>query len=129
MMFVKWIYLCTIIHICVFTSALADENLKKSEAIDRSIITADNTTNTSTSSTEDVSPSNQIISPKKHILMFHPWGTRSHKYQLNALLLGLLKSGNAVTGVFAWKTDIVHQQYTEIVVKDGYVCKMNCGIP
>ena len=56
---------------------------------------------------------------KNHILMFHPWGTRSHSQQLNVLLRGLLKSGNAVTGVFAWKTGIEHPSYVELVVRDG----------
>ena len=87
-------------------------------------ITADNTTNTSTGYIENVPPGNDIIPPKNHILMFHPWGTPSHKQQLNGLLLGLLKSGNAVTGVFPWKTDIIHQHYTEIIIKDGYVIEL-----
>ena len=58
---------------------------------------------------------------QRHILMFHPWGTRSHMHQLTALLLGLLSSGNLVTAVFARKTEIMHQNYEEIIVADGYV--------
>ena len=57
----------------------------------------------------------------RHILMFHPWGTRSHMHQLTALLQGLLSSGNQVTAVFARKTEIMHQNYEEIIVADGYV--------
>ena len=58
---------------------------------------------------------------QRHILMFHPWGTRSHMHQLTALLQGLLSSGHQVTAVFARKTEIMHQNYEEIIVADGYV--------
>ena len=56
---------------------------------------------------------------KNHILMFHPWGTRSHMEQLKVLVKGLLKSGNAVTGVFVWKTGIEHDDYVELLIEDG----------
>ena len=42
-------------------------------------------------------------------------------HQLTALLQGLLSSGNQVTAVFARKTEIMHQNYEEIIVADGYV--------
>ena len=54
----------------------------------------------------------------KHILMFHPWGTKSHRGQLNALLEGLLNNGHKVTGVFPNKSNIIREGYTEIVVED-----------
>ena len=53
------------------------------------------------------------------ILMFHPWGRKSHRGQQNALLLGLLNEGHAVTGVFPEKSNIIHDGYTEIVVETG----------
>ena len=56
---------------------------------------------------------------KKHILMFHPWGTPSHLLQFKPLIHGLLDAGNAVTAVFVTKTKINHQDYTEIIVEDG----------
>ena len=55
---------------------------------------------------------------KQHILMFHPWGTPSHKQQLKPLILGLLEAGNEVTAALFFKTEITHQHYTEIVVED-----------
>ena len=64
---------------------------------------------------------NRSNTVQRHILMFHPWGTRSHMHQLTALLQGLLSSGNQVTAVFARKTEIMHQNYEEIIVADGYV--------
>jgi hypothetical protein len=56
---------------------------------------------------------------KKHILMFHPWGTQSHMGQFKPLIHGLLKSGNMVTAVFVRETKIIHEDYTEIIVEDG----------
>ena len=56
---------------------------------------------------------------KKHILMFHPWGTRSHMNQFKPLIIGLLKAGNSITAVFTRETNIVHDDYTEIIVEDG----------
>ena len=54
-----------------------------------------------------------------HILMFHPWNTRSHRIQQNALLEGLLARGHLVTGVFPQQSAIINPNYTEIVVADG----------
>ena len=56
---------------------------------------------------------------RMHILMYHPWGAKSHRVQQNALLLGLLNEGHAVTGVFPEKSNIIHDGYTEIVVETG----------
>ena len=56
---------------------------------------------------------------KNHILMFHPWGTKSHMGQLKVLVKGLLESGNSVTGVFVRKTGIQHDDYVELIVEDG----------
>ena len=58
---------------------------------------------------------------KKHILMYHPWGTKSHRQQQHALLLGLLNAGHTVTGVFPEKSSIIHDGYTEIVVETRYI--------
>ena len=65
------------------------------------------------------SMNNSFSQIPKHVLMFHPWGTRSHMHQLTALLQGLLSSGNQVTAVFARNTEIRHQNYEEIIVADG----------
>ena len=56
---------------------------------------------------------------KKHILMYHPWGTKSHRVQQHALLVGLLNAGHTVTGVFPENSNIIHDGYTEIVVDSG----------
>ena len=53
------------------------------------------------------------------ILMFHPWNTKSHRFQQNALLQGLLARGHHVIGVFPQSSDIRNANYTEIVVHDG----------
>ena len=51
-----------------------------------------------------------------HILMYHPWGTKSHRGQQRALILGLLQNGHKILGVFADKSDLKHENYTEVVV-------------
>ena len=56
---------------------------------------------------------------KKHILMFHPWGTPSHMNQFKPLIRGLLESGNMVTAVFVRESKIIHEYYKEIIVEDG----------
>ena len=55
---------------------------------------------------------------KKHIVMFHPWGTPSHKNQFKPLIEGLLEDGNVITSVFTRPMDIVNDDYTEIIVDD-----------
>ena len=56
---------------------------------------------------------------KKHVLMYHPWGTPSHMHQFKPLIQGLLEAGNIVTAVFVRETKITHPDYTEIIVDDG----------
>ena len=51
-----------------------------------------------------------------HILMYHPWGTKSHRGQQRALILGLLQNGHKILGVFADESDLKHENYTEVVV-------------
>ena len=53
---------------------------------------------------------------KKHVLMYHPWGTKSHRGQQNALIYGLLSKGHSVTGIFPEKSNLIHENYTEIVI-------------
>ena len=55
-----------------------------------------------------------------HILMYHPWSTRSHRQQNNALLEGLLAKGHTVTGVLPQGTHVTSLNYTEIVVEDSF---------
>ena len=57
--------------------------------------------------------------PKKHILMFHPWGTPSHMNQFKPLIKGLLEAGNMVTALFVRETKITHGNFKEIIVEDG----------
>ena len=52
--------------------------------------------------------------------MYHPWSTRSHRQQNNALLEGLLARGHLVTGVVPQSTHIDHTNYTEILVEDSF---------
>eukprot|EP00092_Neocalanus_flemingeri_P026671 GFUD01028916.1.p1 GENE.GFUD01028916.1~~GFUD01028916.1.p1 ORF type:complete len:551 (-),score=119.39 GFUD01028916.1:114-1766(-) len=60
------------------------------------------------------------IGEQKHILIFHPWSTRSHMMQQTALLKGLLAKGHLVTGVFPFATNIEDDGYTEFVVEDVF---------
>ena len=52
----------------------------------------------------------------KHILMYHPWGTKSHRGQQNPVILALLEKGHTVTGIFSEKGDIIHERYNELIV-------------
>ena len=58
-----------------------------------------------------------------HVLMYHPWSTRSHRQQNNALLEGLLARGHRVTGVVPQSTEIKNVNYTEIIVEDRSVAQ------
>ena len=55
---------------------------------------------------------------KGHILFFHQLGTKSHIFLQKSLVEGLLERGHQVTTVFYVKTSIVHESYTEILIKD-----------
>ena len=56
---------------------------------------------------------------KGHVLFFHHAGTTSHINVLKALAIGLLDNGHKVTTSFYGKTNIIHENYTEISIKDG----------
>ena len=58
---------------------------------------------------------------RSHILMYHPWGTRSLRGQQNALLFGLLDKGHTITGVFSEKSNLKHENYTEIIINSRYI--------
>ena len=53
---------------------------------------------------------------KGHILFFHNQGARSHLIVLSALAQGLLDHGYTVTTVFFAKSNIVHENYNEILI-------------
>ena len=55
---------------------------------------------------------------KGDILMFHNGGTRSHLIVMSALAKALLENGYKVTTVFYAKTNIVHENYDEILIED-----------
>ena len=57
-------------------------------------------------------------SKKGHILIFHNAGTRSHLIALNALTEGLLNNGHRVTLLAYAKSNLVHQNYKELIIKD-----------
>ena len=61
---------------------------------------------------------NESISMKNkgHILFFHHAGTTSHINVLKSLAGGLLEKGHKVTTAFYGKTQITHDNYTEIVL-------------
>ena len=64
---------------------------------------------------KDIDKANES-SRNLHILMYHPWGTKSHRGQQRALILGLLQNGHKILGVFADESDLKHENYTEVVV-------------
>ena len=55
---------------------------------------------------------------KGNILMFHNGGTRSHLIVMSALAKALLENGYKVTTIFFAKTNIVHENYDEILIED-----------
>ena len=55
---------------------------------------------------------------KGHILFFHNAGTRSHLIALNALAEGLVEHGHRVTSVQYMKSNIKHENYTEVLIQD-----------
>ena len=55
---------------------------------------------------------------KGHILFFHNAGTRSHLIALNALGEGLVEHGHQVTSVQYMKSNINHENYTEVLIQD-----------
>ena len=71
-------------------------------------------------STQHVENSAKIdVTPLKgNILMFHNGGTTSHLIVMSALAKALLENGYKVTTVFYAKTNIVHENYDEILIED-----------
>ena len=61
---------------------------------------------------------NSQYSKKGHILFFHNAGTRSHLIALNALAEGLVEHGHRVTSVQYMKSNIKHENYTEVLIQD-----------
>ena len=55
---------------------------------------------------------------KGHILFFHNQGTRSHLIVLSAVAKSLLENGYKVTTVFYGKSNILHENYNEILIED-----------
>ena len=63
------------------------------------------------------SDNDSISMPNKgHILFFHHAGTTSHLNVLKSLAGGLLEKGHKVTTTFYGKTQITHDNYTEIIL-------------
>ena len=69
-------------------------------------------------SEEEYPIKNKKESMKGHILFFHNFGTKSHVFSMKALAEGLVHHGHKVTTVFYVETNIVHENYTEIFIKD-----------
>jgi hypothetical protein len=107
--------------------ALENPSLKKSDGAGKSdeIVHLetdyDATSSNSNFQRVEITLNAKNYSPKKHVLMYHPWGTPSHMHQFKPLILGLLEAGNAVTAVFVRETKIIHPDYAEIIVEDGKV--------
>ncbi len=59
-----------------------------------------------------------VVPSKGHILFFHNQGTRSHIFVMSALAQALLDHGYIVTTVFYAKSNIIHENYNEILIED-----------
>ena len=94
------------------TSNVVKKTVKPNNRPKESVIEKAPNENTKESQAKD------IVYDKKHIVMFHPWGTPSHKNQFKPLIIGLLNAGHSITSVFTRQMDIVHDDYTEIIVED-----------
>ena len=55
---------------------------------------------------------------KGNILFFHNAGTRSHLIAMTALAEGLLENGHNVTSLYYAKSNIIHENYKEILIED-----------
>ena len=114
-MFLK-LFLCYCLLFCLLAAETEDKVKDKDqpkEDIDR-IVTKEEEQESDTIITQM-----DNTTPSSHILMFHPWNTKSHRIQQNALLEGFLARGHRVTGVFPQSSNIKNERYTEIVVEDG----------
>ena len=58
------------------------------------------------------------VPSKGHILFFHNQGTRSHIFVMSALAQALLDHGYTITTVFYAKSNIIHENYNEILIED-----------
>ena len=112
---------------CLLTFQIVNTSDKQSshasnvaQTIDKSIDLPNEPKVTTLENVGDNDSANKVNGPhaKKHIVMFHPWGTRSHMNQFGPLITGLLEDGNSITSVFTISTNIVHDDYTEIIVED-----------
>ena len=112
--------------ICIFTFQVVytsgKQSLHASNVIETTDKSIDLPNESKKESLENVSgkdlATKGTVNAKKHIVMFHPWGTPSHKNQFKPLIKGLLEDGNAITSVFTRPMDIVDDDYTEIIVDD-----------
>ena len=59
-----------------------------------------------------------VVPSKGHILFFHNQGTRSHIFVMSALAQALLDHGYTITTVFYAKSNIIHENYNEILIED-----------
>ena len=110
---------------CLLTFQIVNTSDKQSshasnvaQTIDKSIDLPNEPKVTTLENVGDNDSANKVNHAKKHIVMFHPWGTRSHMNQFGPLITGLLEDGNSITSVFTISTNIVHDDYTEIIVED-----------
>ena len=80
---------------------------------------ANNNGDVQVSKKHNYKPTDENSKPNRvsHILMYHPWGTKSHRGQQNALINGLLERGYTITGVFSDESNLNHENYTEIIVE------------
>ena len=53
-----------------------------------------------------------------NILFFLNAGTRNHVNVMASLAKGLVENGHKVTTVFYSRTNILHENYTEILIED-----------
>ena len=116
----------SVFYICVLTFLIVNTSDKQSlhasnvaQTIDKSIdLPIESKVQTLENAGDNDSANKVNAHAKKHIVMFHPWGTPSHMNQFGPLITGLLEDGNSITSVFTRSANILHDDYTEIIVED-----------
>ena len=110
-MYIRHLYLLIIIGLLICQNTLGETG----DVEEKSIKTPKN----------DIKQSESVVktvpSTKGHILFFHNQGTRSHLIAMSALASALLGNGYTVTTVFYAKSNIIHENYNEILIEDKWV--------
>jgi hypothetical protein len=114
-MYRKILYICLFYGAIIHNSAAATESLVvETKQTVQDEITLDQTPELLQTEKQML----EIPSQKSHVLIFHNAGTRSHLIAMNAVAEGLVEHGHQVTSVIYAKSNIVNDNYKEILIED-----------